>query len=599
MNYFCNPVNINYRYQFNMDPRVNALKVARESADPSMILFKGTYYIFSSMNLSVWCSEDMANWESHSLPNNLPLYDYAPDVRVIGDYVYFSASKRGEICNFYRTKDVINGPYEEIEGTFDFWDPNIFEDDDKRIYFYWGCSNTSPIWGVELDRETMKQIGEPTAVINGNPYTIGYERFGEDHSLLPVSDEEIDAKVEEFLQSRNMKLEDIPESHRGMIRGMFSNMPFIEGAWMNKHNGKYYLQYSAPGTQYNIYNDGVYISDSPLGPFELAMNNPYSYKPGGFIPGAGHGSTMEDTKGNFWHTSTMRISMNHDFERRVGIWPAGFDKDGDLYCNQRYGDWPMKMDLDNINPWAEPEWFLLSYNKKATASSYEADKKPELVTDENVQTWWRAKSSNAGEWIEIDLEKEMDVNAIQVNFADDKIDIEVPGEIRGTTQARYIDETTYNTRWKLEGSIDGKEYFVIEDKSDAATDLPHDLVVTEEGIKARYIKLTIYEIPYDQQPCISGLRVFGLGSGSKPAVPSFSAIRTGDMDMNVKITGENSVGYNVLWGHEENKLYHSKMTFDACTNVGALVKGREYFIRVDAFNESGITKGDVVKLGLE
>ena len=40
MKYFCNPVNINYRYQFNMDPREGALKVAREAADPSMIYFK-------------------------------------------------------------------------------------------------------------------------------------------------------------------------------------------------------------------------------------------------------------------------------------------------------------------------------------------------------------------------------------------------------------------------------------------------------------------------------------------------------------------------------------------------------------------------------
>ena len=34
----------------------------------------------------------MVHWESHRLPDSLPLYDYAPDVRVVGDYVYFSAS---------------------------------------------------------------------------------------------------------------------------------------------------------------------------------------------------------------------------------------------------------------------------------------------------------------------------------------------------------------------------------------------------------------------------------------------------------------------------------------------------------------------------
>ena len=129
MKYFCNPLNVDYRYQFNQQvmPGLGegAIEVSREAADPSMIYFKGKYYIFASMTLGVWVSEDMANWEAKRLPDNLPFYDYAPDVRVIGDYVYFSASKRGEPCNFYRTKNIEEGPYEEIKGTFDFWDPNL------------------------------------------------------------------------------------------------------------------------------------------------------------------------------------------------------------------------------------------------------------------------------------------------------------------------------------------------------------------------------------------------------------------------------------------------------------------------------------------
>ena len=90
------------------------------AADPSMILFQGKYYIFASMTLSVWVSEDMVHWESHRLPESLPLYDYAPDVRVIGDYVYFSASRRGTICDFYRTKDILNGPFEAYSGNLRF-----------------------------------------------------------------------------------------------------------------------------------------------------------------------------------------------------------------------------------------------------------------------------------------------------------------------------------------------------------------------------------------------------------------------------------------------------------------------------------------------
>ena len=33
--------------------------------------------------------------------------------------------------------------------------------------------------------------------------------------------------------------------------------PFIEGSWMKKYNGKYYLQYGAPGTEFSGYGDGV------------------------------------------------------------------------------------------------------------------------------------------------------------------------------------------------------------------------------------------------------------------------------------------------------------------------------------------------------
>ena len=112
MAYYCNPLNVDYRYQFIADPRNpgGRLQINREAADPSMILFQGRYYLFASMSLSVWVSDDLAHWSSHPLPETLPLYDYAPDVRVVGDWVYFSASRRGRNCDFFRTKDLLRGP---------------------------------------------------------------------------------------------------------------------------------------------------------------------------------------------------------------------------------------------------------------------------------------------------------------------------------------------------------------------------------------------------------------------------------------------------------------------------------------------------------
>ena len=595
MKYYCNPININYRYQFNADQRNSRLAICREAADPSLILFKGRYYLFPSMNLSVWVSDNLVDWESHRLPDSLPLYDYAPDARVVGEYVYFCASKKGEICNFYRTKDILNGPYEEIAGSFDFWDPNLFVDDDGRVYFYWGCSNDTPIWGVELDKDSMLPIGDKKELIFGQPEIRGFERVGENNSRLPKSEEEIEEAFKEFLRRGNTRIEDIPPMYIPMIKGMFSDRPYIEGAWMNKFNGKYYLQYAFAGTQYNTYGDGVYVGESPLGPFKPANNNPYSYKPGGFLPGAGHGSTMEDKQGRLWHTATMRISVNHDFERRVGIFPAGIDADGELFCNQRYADWPVNIDIRN--PWENPEWYLLSYNKKVTASSNEEGYGPGNVANEDVRSWWKAKQDDDEAWILMDLGEDFDVRGIQVNFADDNLDIPVPGEIRGTTQARYIDEKVYHTCWLLEGSVDGEEYFVIEDKRKADTDLSHDFITRTDGVIVRYLRLSGIILPYNQTPTVSGLRVFGIGKGKKPIIPQFTAIRDNELDMTVKISESGtSTGYNILWGTASDKLYHSFMTFKNTEKVGALVSGVDYYVRVDAFNENGITEGEVKKL---
>ena len=596
MKYYCNPINLCYRYQFNQDPRLGGkLQICREAADPSMIYFKGRYYIFASMTLGVWVSDDLNDWSFQPLPQELPLYDYAPDVRVLGEWVYFCASNREHNCDRWRTKDILNGPYEKLEGTFPYWDPNLFVDDDGRIYFYWGCSNEKPIYGVELDPETMNPKGEPIPLIEGHPFTIGYERIGEDNSILPASEAEVEAKYRAFVKAQGVPEEHLPANIKPLIRGMFTNKPYIEGAWMDKHAGMYYLQYAAPGTQYNTYSDGVYVGDSPLGPFRLAENNPYSYKPGGFLPGAGHGSTMEDRSGRLWHVSTMRISKNHDFERRLGLWKAGFDADGELCCDQRFGDWVQPLDG---KPLEAPPWMLLSVGKCAAASSFVPGCEPEKATEENVQTWWRAATNRSGEWLCVDLGRVFDVRAVQINFADDGIDVPCPGEIRSGSQARYIEARALVTRWLLEGSEDGENWFIIEDKRQAQTDLSHDLIVRENGLQARYLRLSEIETPYGQNPCVSGLRVFGLGNGEAPAKPTFTAKRSGDLDMNVSIMPQSdALGFNILFGSSPTKLYHSCMVFRSGEKrIGALIKDRTYFVRVDAFNENGITEGACIKL---
>lgn len=80
--YYCNPINIPYRYQYvKKDDRA---VIYREAADPSLVVFHGKYYMFPSMTKGYLVSEDMVNWQVKKL-QGLPVYDYAPDVRVMGN----------------------------------------------------------------------------------------------------------------------------------------------------------------------------------------------------------------------------------------------------------------------------------------------------------------------------------------------------------------------------------------------------------------------------------------------------------------------------------------------------------------------------------
>lgn len=603
MKHYCNPLNLGYRYQYfrnaGMEQGKKEYKVFREAADPTLVLFKDIYFLFPSMTAGFYTSEDLLNWKYYDFGPEIPIYDYAPDVCVVGEYLYFSASRRDKNCSFYRTKDPRTEKFEEIEGEFPFWDPDLFMDEDGRLYFYWGCSNQEPIYGVELDPETMKPLHEKKVMFDSDEKNRGYERIGDDH-MAPKTEEQIQQEVDIMIRQMKSQAEatgqmiPVPEEElRRTLLGYMGNRPYIEGPWMTKHAGKYYLQYAIPGTQYNVYGDGVYVSDDPLGPFHPAKNNPYSYKPGGFITGAGHGSTLEDKSGDFWHIASMRISHNEGFERRVGMWKADFDEEGELYCDQRFGDWPIALDA---KPFDKPDWMLLSYGKDVTVSSGNGK---EYITDEDIRTFWKASSADPGEWASIDLGEIYEVCAVQINFQDDGLIMELPEGQEAEIQAdgeRFLDLHRQYTRWLLEGSVDGTVFTVIEDKKSAATELPHDYLEFDEPLKVRYLKLTIECLPYHQPACVSGIRVFGKGNGETPKMAENVSVHfNGDLDMEVSWNADEYSNANVLWGYSPDKLYHSRMVFgQKDTQIGALVKGQPVYIRVDTFNENGITEGCII-----
>lgn len=563
----CNPLQIAYKYQHPLHGKY----AYKEAADPTMVLFNGLYYLFTSKCGGFYYSNDLIEWSFHE-DRNLEIHGYAPDVAEHDGYLYFCASSYLNKCKILRSKDPFKG-FEKVSQPFTFWDPHLYFEDDKA-YLYWGCSSKEPIYGIQMDVEKMTPIGDKVPLVSCDEKNHG------------IDNKNIYSDMKLSLWQRYINL-------------FTGSGTFIEGAYLNKINEKYYFQYATPGTEFPTYGDAVLIGDKPLGPYKWQRHNPYSIVPTGYISGAGHGSTLFDKYGNMWHTSSCCVGVNHNFERRLGLWPAGIDEDGNMFCNQYFSDYPKKIPDGRFDPLSiEPKYMLLSYKKKAIASSSKDDCKASYVVDESIKTNWSASSNKEGEYIQIDLQKEYDVEAIQVNFGDHETKKKkAPRKEYGGTisQERYIEKELVHYSYKLQVSKDEKQWETYESE-EIDTTLPHRLAIDKK--RARYVKIVFISAPYDQDFCLSGLRVFGLDDQNLPEqITESKAVRIDNTTAIISFDRkEDATGYCIRIGIAEDKLYNSIMLYDQkeykITFLNSDVD--TYYYAIDSFNESGVTKGKVL-----
>jgi xylan 1,4-beta-xylosidase len=557
---YCNPLDIDYKYNFE---QLNDSISYRSGADPVIVNHKGEYFLFVTISGGYWHSKDLANWK-YIVPDKWPMEDMcAPAAMSVNDTLYLFQSTFEQRPIFYSLQPekgkllFYNRWLPRLPPEIGPWDPALFYDEAlDKWYMYWGSSNVHPLYGAELDkRKRLSYKTKYLPMLKLHPEEHGWERFGRDHR---------------------------------------SNItPFMEGAWMTKHNGKYYLQYGAPGTEYNVYANGTYIGDHPLGPFTYAPYNPISYKPGGFVTGAGHGNTFKDNYGNYWNTGTPWIAVNWNFERRIAMFPTGFDQDGQMFSNTRFGDLPHRLPTSK---WTNKDdlfmgWMLLSYKKKASASSTLDTFNVAAITDENPRTFWVAKQNKPGEWVTIHLEKEQDVKALQINYTDYHSNI-----FDNDTNRVY-------TQFKIYHSVNGKEWNVVADLTNQKKrDRPNAYIEFPKAVRTRFIK---YEHVYVGSPnlAISDIRIFGNSNEAVPKTPGEFKVRRDADPRNAFVSWskvKGAVGYNILWGIDRNKLYQTYQVFGdqpSTLEIRALSKGVEYYFAIEAFNTRGVSKvSDVIHI---
>lgn len=542
MSTYCNPLNIDYTYAIYDAARGISY---RSGADPAVVKFRGEYYMFVTRSMGYWHSSDLSNWEFIKPETWYFQGSNAPAAHNYKDSVLYVTGDPSGAMSVLVTDDPKKGNWKPLPYILtDLQDPDLFIDDDGQSYMFWGSSNTFPLKGQKLDRaKNFKPDGPVKELFKLDGKKHGWERFGQDH-------------------------------RDSLLKG------YMEGAWLTKHNGIYYMQYAAPGTEFNVYGDGVYMAKSPLGPYTYAPNNPVFYKPGGFINGAGHGSTVIGPGGMYWHFGSMSVSVNVNWERRLCMFPTAFDKDGLMYSDARFGDYPHYSPAEPTNAGAFRGWMLLSYKKPVQASSSLDNFLSSSVTDEDVHTFWVSGKNDGKQWLSIDLEKISTVNAVQINYHDYK------SEFYGRMPGLYH-------RYIIEGSVDGKDWSILVDRSDSFRDVPNDYVELAAPASVRYIRFLNIHNPTSNL-AISGLRVFGTGNGSKPGAATNVKVSRSSDGLGAFVRWnkiQNAQGYHVIWGIAPDKLYNSYQVYDKNElEVRSLNHGQSYYFTIESFNENGVGK---------
>ncbi len=460
------------------------------SGDVTVIREKGKYYMFCTGG-GAWISDDMLNWSFHRV-ENVPVAPHV--VKYNGSYymcgndgpVFKADNPLGpytSIGEWKNTPDVAGG----WNGAFDV---DIYIDDDNKPYLYYPGRGVSGIYVVRLDPKDLSRFAGPVKHLFGFNSDHLWERYGEMNEYTDVA--------------------------------------WIEGPWLQKHNGTYYLQYSASGTQWKTYAEGYYTAKSPMGPFTYASNNPLLRKTEGLVTGPAHGSIVEGPDGQLWQFYTIVLS-NPPGGRRIGMDRVIFDKNGNMSVTiTDVPQWapgvisdPLKGNCGSIPVTINK---VNAMNALSRFSSQQPGRDAAYAVDNSSGTWWEPAPTDTLPTLTIELSPATRFDVVQL-FTIDGVRLMFNGGRRGfgrppsTTAAPTIPAGIPSTdayQYRIEVSMDGKTYATALDQTKNI--LSRNTIFEEiPPVKCRFVRLTITNWPRTTPLGIIEFTVFGKPAESLPA----------------------------------------------------------------------------------
>jgi hypothetical protein len=263
----------------------------------------------------------------------------------------------------------------------------------------------------------------------------------------------------------------------------------------------------------------VYTGKSPLGPFKYSPENPILRKTTGVVTGTGHGSLVKGPDGAWWQFYTI-VLASPPGGRRLGMDPAGFDKNGNLFVHgpSVTPQWAPGVVADparNSDSGSIPLTInkLRNLNQKGSFSSQRAGHEASYAVDDSNGTWWEPAESDAQPSITLDLGSGTDWDPPQ-DFLVDSVRIEFVargGPGRGAAAPAMSGPKSH--QYKIETSTDGKSFTTVLDKTNNTVTRYTEF---EElpPTRCRFVRLTMTGWPHSGN---SSLGIMELTVFGKPA----------------------------------------------------------------------------------